>query len=40
MKVTGFGGLSRWKDGGKQLNYRAFEENGKSLRIDAGFTRN
>ena len=40
MRVTGFGGMSPFKQGGKQLNFRQFEENGKCLKIDAGFTMN
>jgi hypothetical protein len=35
MKNTGFGGQSPFKAGGKNLNWRRFEDNGKSITLDA-----
>lgn len=34
MKVTGFGGVSPFKGGAKNLNWRRFEDNGKNITID------
>jgi len=35
MKVTGYGGNSSFAKGGKNLNFREFQENGKKIHIDA-----